>query len=63
MKNKLYRNEDAGVIGGVCAGIAEYSDTDIFLWRLIFVIAAICLTPMNVIIYILMWISLPSTKN
>ena len=38
MAKKLIRMEDKKMIGGVCAGFADYLDIDISLIRLLFVI-------------------------
>lgn len=46
------------MLGGVCAGLAEYFDIDVTLVRLLFVIALI--TPVPALIpYIIMWIIMP----
>lgn len=34
---KFYRSSN-GIIGGVCAGVAEHYDTDVLLIRLLFVL-------------------------
>ncbi|MEH6453945.1 MAG: envelope stress response membrane protein PspC [Psychromonas sp.] len=40
MKNKkLYRDPNNGKLGGICAGIAEYFDTEVWLIRLLVVSA------------------------
>ncbi len=36
MQKKLYRSSTDKQIGGVCGGIAEYTDSDPTVWRLIF---------------------------
>ena len=38
---RLYRNSSAGRIAGVCAGIADYLDTDVTLVRLGWVVLSI----------------------
>lgn len=35
---KLYRNREKGVVGGVCAGIADYFDVDPTFVRIVFVV-------------------------
>lgn len=35
---KLYRNRQKGVVGGVCAGIADYFEIDPILVRILFVV-------------------------
>ena len=40
-QKRLFRNSAAGRIAGVCAGIAEYLDTDVTLVRLAWVVLSI----------------------
>ncbi len=49
------------MLGGVCAGLAEYFDIDVTIIRLLFVIALV--TPVPAFIpYLVMWIIMP-VKN
>jgi len=59
---KLFRIKGEGsMLGGVCAGLAEYFDIDVTLVRLLFVIALI--TPVPALIpYVVMWVIMP-VKN
>ena len=61
MAKKLIRMEDKKMIGGVCAGFADYLDIDISLIRLLFV--AVCIIsafiPM-ILFYIIAWIVIPA---
>ncbi len=61
MAKKLIRLEDKKIIGGVCAGLADYMDMDISLVRLLFV--AVCIIsafiPM-ILFYIIAWIVIPA---
>ena len=57
MDKKLYRDEFHQKIGGVCAGLAEYFETDVTLIRIIFVIAAF--VSVGLIAYFVLWIVLP----
>ena len=59
---KLFRIKGEGsMLGGVCAGLAEYFDIDVTLVRLLFVIALI--TPVPALIpYLVMWVIMP-VKN
>lgn len=61
MEKKLYRDEHHKVIGGVCAGLAEYFNVDISIVRILFV-ASVMLKGGGLIIYIILWIVLPK-KN
>ncbi len=60
MAKKLYRSVSQKMLGGVCAGLAEYLDLDISLVRLIFVGIALvtAIIPMT-IFYIIAWIVIP----
>lgn len=58
MNKKLYRDEYHKVIGGVCAGLAEYFDTDVTVVRLLFAFTAFFMG-VGFIPYIILWIVLP----
>jgi phage shock protein C len=60
MAKKLSRSMSQKMIGGVCAGLAEYMDLDVSLVRLVFV-ALVLMTavfPM-VLFYVIAWIVVP----
>lgn len=61
MAKKLIRLEDQKMIGGVCAGLADYMDIDVSLVRILFVAVGIisALFPMA-LFYIIAWIVIPS---
>ena len=54
--NKLYRDSSNRIIAGVCSGIAEYFKIDPIIVRILFFIAV----PLNLIVYIIFWIGIPS---
>lgn len=60
MAKTLNRLMDKKMIGGVCAGLAEYLDIDLSVMRLIFIGLWLltALFPM-VIFYIIAWIIIP----
>ncbi|MBC7350069.1 MAG: PspC domain-containing protein [Candidatus Aminicenantes bacterium] len=60
MAKRLYRSVQQKMLGGVCAGLAEYFDLDISLVRLIFVGAALltAILPM-VLFYLIAWLVIP----
>ncbi|CAN5137047.1 PspC domain-containing protein [soil metagenome] len=61
MNKKLYRDEQHKVIGGVCAGLADYFETDVTLIRLLFAFTLFIMgTGLGA--YIILWIVLPK-KN
>lgn len=58
MEKKLYRDETRKVIGGVCAGLADYFGVDVAIVRLVFLLTLI-LKGGGMLIYIVLWIVLP----
>lgn len=57
-KNRLYRDTDEKILGGVCAGLSEYFKIDVTLIRVIVGVSAF-LYGSGALIYILLWILLP----
>ncbi len=55
---RLYRSTDDQMIGGVCAGLADYFSIDPTLVRLLFVFLALAGGP-GFLIYLIMWIVIP----
>ena len=58
MEKKLHRDEHRKVVGGVCAGLAEYFDIDVSIVRLVFLLSLL-LKGGGGLIYIVLWIVLP----
>lgn len=58
-ENRLHRSQTRKIIGGVCAGIAEYFHTDPVLIRIIFIFLAWA-GGGGVLLYLLLWIFLPT---
>ncbi|MCP4270352.1 MAG: PspC domain-containing protein [Gammaproteobacteria bacterium] len=56
---KLYRNTHKGKIMGVCAGLADFYDTDRHLVRILAILAAIFFTKLTVCVYLIAGIVLP----
>lgn len=61
MENKLYRDENAKILGGVCAGLADYFNVDVALIRVAFVFAMVVLGT-GFMLYVILWIVVPK-KN
>ncbi len=59
---RLYRDENNKVIGGVCAGLANYFNVDIVVVRIIFVVLFFTFG-FGFIPYIIMWVAVPSTAT
>lgn len=58
-RNRLYRNKERSILGGVCAGIADWTGFNLTALRVITVLLAIPFTAVMVIGYILLWILVP----
>lgn len=58
MEKKLYRDETRKVIGGVCAGLADYFGIDVSIVRIVFLLTLI-LKGGGMLIYIVLWVVLP----
>jgi phage shock protein C len=56
---RFYRDQDAGKIGGVCAGLAEYFGFDLTLTRVLTVIGMFFF-PTLLLIYLALWFLLPT---
>jgi phage shock protein PspC (stress-responsive transcriptional regulator) len=54
----LRRSTTNTVLGGVCGGLAEYSDSDPLLWRVGFI--ALAVMGAGIVIYPLMWLLVPA---
>lgn len=55
---RLKRNVNNGVIGGVCAGLADYFDIDVVLIRGI-LLASILFAGIGLGLYLILWIIVP----
>ncbi len=55
---KLYRIPSKGMIGGVCAGLGEYLNTDPTILRIIFVLLVLAGLS-GFWIYLIMWLIVP----
>jgi phage shock protein PspC (stress-responsive transcriptional regulator) len=55
---KLYRSRTNRKLAGVCGGLAQYSNIDATLIRVLFVVLALLGGP-GLVIYLLMWILVP----
>ena len=59
---RFRRNKIDGVVGGVCAGIADYTGIDAIIVRISF-LAAVLFLGFPLFIYFLLWILVPSDKR
>lgn len=51
---RLYRNRETGVIMGVCAGLAEFFDTEAWVVRVVAVISLYFFTTPTVLAYVVL---------
>jgi phage shock protein C len=56
--NQLGRSRNDQMIGGVCAGFAEATDTPAWLWRAGFVFTALGFGT-GVLVYLILWLLMP----
>jgi phage shock protein C len=61
MEKKLYRDEHHKMIGGVCAGLADYFNVDVSIIRAIFLLSLV-LKGVGFLPYVVLWIVLPKRK-
>lgn len=60
MKKKLYRNRERALLGGVLAGLADYFDHDVVLWRLAAIVVFILTGFMpGALVYLIAWMIIP----
>jgi phage shock protein C len=59
---KLYRSTIDKRIGGVCGGLAEYTDSDPTIWRILFLALIFAPFP-TVLFYLLACIVIPKNKT
>ena len=55
---RLLRSSTNKVLGGVCGGLAEYTNTDPLLWRVGFV--ALAVMGAGIFVYPLLWLLVPA---
>ncbi len=58
--HRLYRNKRTGVLGGVCAGLADYFNADVTLVRIVTILLLIFMFPPTSVAYIVAWIVMPA---
>lgn len=63
IRARLARDPRAGWIGGVCAGIARYCNTDPAFFRVGFVVACLFMWKIALASYVVAWILLPARED
>jgi len=61
-QQKLYRNRANSVFGGVCSGLADYTGIDAVWIRIIFILFTLVYLA-GALVYIILWIALPSSPH
>ena len=51
------------MIGGVCAGIADYFEWDITLVRIIYVLATFITALSGGLVYLILWLIMPEARR
>jgi phage shock protein PspC (stress-responsive transcriptional regulator) len=60
--NRLFRNENDKIIGGICGGLANYFNIDPILVRIIFIVLLFA-GGAGFLAYLILWIALPSSAS
>ncbi len=61
-QERLYRDENHKLLGGVCAGVANYFGIDKLVVRILFVVFAFAFG-FAIIAYLILWVAIPSTAS
>ena len=61
-RRKVFRDEEGRIIGGVCSGLAHYFNINVFWLRIIFIILLFAIGG-GPLMYIILWIAIPSAKT
>ncbi len=62
--NRLFRNTNSKVIGGVASGLAEYLQIDVTIVRVLLVLAIFIPAPFPIVlIYIVLWMVMPANPG
>lgn len=56
---KLYRDEENGMVAGICKGISDFTDVDVSIVRLIFLLGSLGYGAF-IIIYAILYFILPT---
>ncbi len=60
MQTRIYRNADKAILGGVCAGLADYFGFNLRVTRLLALIAFLMAMPVSVLAYLAAVFLIPS---
>lgn len=59
-KKRLTRSDDK-MIGGVCAGLAEYLDIDLTIVRIVWVLMVL-FAGFGILLYVILWLIMPKQQ-
>lgn len=60
MNKRLTRKLKNCMLGGVCNGLSDYTNVDVIIWRLLFILGTLFTIFPFILTYIILWIVLPS---
>ena len=60
--NSLHRSKTDRILGGVCGGFAETTDTPAWIWRAGFLFVALVLGT-GLVAYLILWVLMPDGRN
>lgn len=60
---KLYRNRQKGIVGGVCAGVADYFEIDPIIVRILFVASLFMTLQIAFIVYCIAYFALDNNPD
>lgn len=60
---RFYRNSDRAVIGGVCAGLADYFGFNLKATRILAFVSLVIATPVTLLIYLATVFLVPASKH
>ena len=61
--DRLYRDADRAILGGVCAGLATYLGINLKVTRLLCIIAFLCAFPIAFFAYLIAVLVIPSSSS
>lgn len=59
---RLYRSRNDRLLGGVCAGLADYFNIDPTIMRLLYILLCFVSLGSGVLIYVVLWVIVPESK-
>jgi len=62
-RDKLYRNTRKGKLLGVCAGLADFYDTDRHLVRILVIVSAVFFTKLTLCAYLIAGLVIPKRPD